>query len=103
MSLCGSHLSAGSSGRSSSPGNPHTRCAQRQGLPAPRKTNGDQELQLQATTSELQVEDALDEGTAGNFIIKLSIAVKITFSSNPLCQEGVSCLCYLVGNTKKIC
>jgi len=43
----------------------------------------------------------LDEGTAGNFIIKSSIAVKITFSSNALCQEGVSCLCYLIGNIKK--
>lgn len=37
MSLCGSRSSAGSSGRSSSQGNPHTRCALRQGLPTPHR------------------------------------------------------------------
>lgn len=35
MSPCGSRSSAGSSGRSSSRGNPRTRCAQRQGSPTP--------------------------------------------------------------------
>lgn len=39
VSLCGSHSSEGSSGRSSSRGNPRTRCAQRQDLPTPTGRN----------------------------------------------------------------
>lgn len=101
MSPCGSHLSAGSSSRSSSLGNPHTRCAQKQGLPTPQRINGDQGfcLHLQNCRCELfWVKEV------ANFISKLASEVKIffLFSNECCCQEGVCCHSYFIENIKKL-
>lgn len=108
VSPCASRLSAGSSGKSSSRGNPRTRCAQRQDLPTPTGRNKQRSAILVAGRVF---------GIAGVRFLRWRNRMKILFllanwpvwgekkdwfSNQYSCQKGASCHCYCIEHIRKI-